>query len=347
MARRTADQARLYEELAEKHGRLIANAFMSALDEIRSRAEIERIIAAYEVGDLEGAIEALHMDQEAFDAFLDAIREAHSEAGRSAADLMPKRYPDGTAMVIRFEGRNPQAEGWLTEHSSRLVTRTVEDMRQALRNRLVAGMQAGENPRRVALDIVGRINRVTGKRDGGVLGLTAQQEAYVRSARQELASGEARALKNYLRRERRDRRFDRSVRKALEQGKPVPAETRERMVTAYTNRLLNLRGEVIARTEAMASMHHATWESLRQAVASGKLQASQIRRIWRSARDPRVRDSHAVLDGESVGLNEAFVSPFGARLMFPGDASQGAPASEIVACRCWCETRIDFFANLR
>jgi hypothetical protein len=62
---------------------------------------------------------------------------------------------------------------------------------------------------------------------------------------------------------------------------------------------------------------------------------------WLTARDNRVRVAqgssrfdHRRMDGVTVPIDEPFVTPAGSRLMYPGDRSLGAPAGEVVNCRC-------------
>lgn len=336
----------VYADLLERYGRLVADAFFRALDDLRSNAEFQRVMAAIENRDIEAALDALHIDPEALNEIADRLRDAHAESGKAATDLMPSRRPDGTALVVRFDGRNPEAEAWLSRHSSDLITRLSAEQRQVVRTSLSEAMERGVHPRQAALDIVGRVNRATGKREGGVLGLSAPQERYVASARDELASADPAALKHYLTRTRRDRRFDRSVTKAIREGKPVHPAIAAKALTAYERRLLKLRGETIGRVETMTSLQRAKFEAYRQAIASGKVAENTITKVWRSAGDFRVRHTHRSLNAESVRFAEAFRSPSGALMRFPMDTSMGAGADEIVGCRCDCEYRIDFYANL-
>jgi hypothetical protein len=337
----------VYADLLARYGRLVADAFMKAVDELRSGVEFQRLQAAIEQRNIDAALEALHIDPAAYNEMLDRIRDAHTAGGQSAADTFPKRKPDGTALVMRFDGRNPRAEAWLSGHSSDLVTRIVSDQRAAVRASLTASMERGDNPRRAALDIVGRVNRVTGKRDGGVLGLSAPQEQFVRSARDELASADPTGLRHYLTRKRRDRRFDRTITKAIREGVAPPKEIAAKALTAYERRLLQLRGETIGRVETMTALQTSKREAFQQAIDSGKVNESDVRKAWRSAGDGRVRDTHIMLNGESVGFNQPFQSPSGALMLHPMDTSFGAGPEEIINCRCDCEYRIDFLANLR
>lgn len=344
---RTRLQRQVYADLLERYGRQVADAFMRAVADLRAGAELQRVVAAMEAGDVEAALDALHIEPEAFNEVADRIRDAHAEGGKAAVEGMPKRRPDGTALSVRFDGRNPEAERWLSRHSSDLITRLTEEQRQIVRARLAEAMRQGQNPRAAALEIIGRINRVTGKLEGGVLGLSAPQEAYVRSAREQLASDDPADLRAYLTRTRRDKRFDRSVTKAIREGKAPDSAIAAKALTAYERRLLQLRGETIGRVEAMTSLQQAKFEAFRQAVASGKVAENTVTKVWRSASDLRVRHTHRSLNGDSARLNEPFRSPSGALLLFPMDTSFGAGPEEIVGCRCDAEYRVDFLANLR
>lgn len=249
--------------------------------------------------------------------------------------------------MARFDGRNPRAEGWLTERSSTLVVEIVDDQREAIRAAARDGMEAGRNPRETALDIVGRINRKTGRREGGIVGLTTQQAGWVQNAAAELQSGDPAQMAGYLERKARDRRFDPVVRRAIRDGKPVSAADVRKMVARYSDKLLKTRGDAIARTETLAALHAAQHEGLRQMVDAGNLRADQIERVWDSTgNDGRTRDSHLAMEGQATGLEGLFVTPAGHRLQYPGDTTHGAPGSETINCRCQVRVRINHFAGL-
>lgn len=342
MARKPTQQ-QVIDDLLNRYDPIIAQAFRQAVEDVRGSADLQRLIAALAAGDLNAALNALHLEAAAYGPLAEAIRQAYGDAGTASAALANDQTPAG--VVIRFNIRNPRAETWLRDHSSQAVTRIIEDQRNAIRAALQAGMERGVNPRTAALDIVGRVNRATGKREGGIIGLTSTQEAAARAARDELASGDAALLRNYLTRERRDRRFDRSVASAIREGRPVPAAIVASATDRYRARLLELRGSTIARTEALASLHAARQEAYLQAVEDGKVAEADIRRVWQSAGDSRVRHTHAILHGKSAGLREPFRSASGAMLMFPGDPS--APPSETINCRCGIRYDVDFLAGIR
>lgn len=328
-------------DLIETWAPRLQKAFLDAIALIRDRAQIGVIATMLERGDVDGAVRAVGLDPVAFRDFDRALADTFDAGGNAAMGRVPAvREPSGHRLNILFDARNPVAESWLRDHSSTLIADIVADQRVAVRQALTAGMAAGQNPRDVALDVVGRINATTGKREGGVVGLTASQEAWARNYADELARGDPAALTRAL----RDKRFDRAVQKAVKDGVPIPADLRAKMVLAYRNRALRYRGEAIGRTEAMTSLHQAQDESFRQAIEAGQVRRQDVRKVWRSAGDARVRDTHRHLNGQSVGMTETFRSTSGARLRYPGDPQ--APAGEVINCRCACEYRVDFLANV-
>lgn len=340
-------QRQVIEDLTRTYGPEVAAAFDEAMRDLRSRAEVRRVVEALSRGDIEAALRALHIDEAVFERLTEALAQAKAEGGRSAVEFMPRRAPDGTALIIRHRPGDPVAAYWLREHSARLVSRITGEVRDVIRDQLAEAMQAGRPPQAAAIEIVGRVNRATGRREGGVLGLTDPQAQAVRRAREELASTDPTALRSYLTRGRRDRRFDRTVERAIRDGTPIPTETRRRMIRAYESRLLELRGQVIGRTEAMTALQRGANEAWRQAIADGKVDVQAVTKVWHATRDLRTRDTHAILHGTSVGFNEPFVTARGAQMMHPMDTSLGAGAEEIINCRCWCEYRVDAFYNFR
>lgn len=344
MAKRPIDKQ--LADLVEEWSPQLRAAFLAAVADLTSNAAIGLIVERLERNDIGAALRAVNLDPAAFRVFENAVAQTYSAGGTATTGAMPTlRDPTGNRLVIRFDVRNPRAEAWLRQHSSSLVTRVVDDQRNAIRQAMEAGMLRGDNPRTTALDIVGRINRATGRREGGIVGLTQQQASFVENARQELQEGTREALERYLQRARRDKRFDRSIMKAIREGKPVPADLQRKALARYADSLLQLRGETIARTEAMASLHAAQVEAFEQAIDTGSVARQDVRKVWVATSDGRTRDTHRALGGESVGFDDQFVSPSGARLRFPGDPE--APASEIVACRCTMRVRVDFLSNLR
>jgi hypothetical protein len=334
--------ANRFDQLIEEWWPRIRDAFYRGIRAIKSFVQVGRIADRLEKGDVEGAIRAVGIEPVAFRDLEKTIENAFETAGKFVALKIPGiRDPDGLRLKVQFDVRNPRAETILRDQSSTLVKEIVDDQRTMIRQALQAGMEAGRNPRDVALDLVGRINPQTGQREGGAIGLTASQENWTRNYELELQNLDSNALQRTL----RDKRFDRTVARAIRDKTPIPVETRQKMVAAYRNRALQYRAEAIARTEALTSMHQAAQEAMQQAIDKGQVDEAAVTKVWHSAADNRVRDTHRSLNGQEVQFRADFISPSGAHLQFPGDSS--APASEVVNCRCWADYKTDFLRGLR
>lgn len=332
---------RQFESLASYWEPRLRDAFLEAVADIANRAELGRIIERLERGDIAGAIEAIHLDPAAFRTLETALAGAYGAGGAATVAGMPTlRDPAGEAVVLRFDVRAPRAEAYLRNHSAVLVTRIVEDQRAMIRQALERGLAAGANPRTTALDILGRMSRATSSRQGGIIGLSGPQGRAVESARRALLWGDPAQMRKYLELTRRDRRFDSVVKKAIAEGRALDSGTVNRLVGRYGDRLLELRGETIARTETLGALARSKEEAFRQAIDTGAVQAVQVKKVWQGTRDSRTRDNHRHVNGERVGLEERFSNG----LLYPHE--EGAPASETVNCRCSYDHVIDFLAGI-
>lgn len=338
--------AKIEALLAEQEPRIQA-AFWQAVYDARASVALNDVIAALERGDIYAAAELLQIDRVLLAPLDQAIQATYVAGGNIAMDALVATAPRALRVVARFDAGHPEAARWLSSHSSTLVAEIVADQREGVRAALAAGMEAGRHPRGVALDVVGRYDRVSKRRIGGLLGLTSGQMEWVQNARAELLSGDPPMMHEYLGRKLRDKRFDPIVRRAIRDGRPISLADAERMLARYKDRLLDMRGKTIARTEALTAQSKSQWDSIRQLVDSGKVRTDQVEKVWSATMDGRTRDTHRALNGERVGLDEAFVSPLsGARMLYPRDVSQGAPAVETIQCRCFCNFRVNWLAGV-
>ena len=331
MAKRP-DQRRLFRELAAKYGPGVAQAFIDALNDLTTNVEVQKVIAAIERGDLAAAMAALHLDRAAFAGLEAKLSEAFTAGGQGAVASMPAALSIG----FRFDPGNQRAAEIIRARAGRLITGLLAGEIEQARQHLADGMARGAHPRTVALDLVGRISRVTGNREGGLIGLSGPQRAALEAARAELASSDPAPLRNFLTRKRRVKYpFDRAINRAIREGRALDRDTAAAALRGYQRSLLKLRGEVIARTEGLPAIRAAKREAYQQLVDDRRVDAMAIVRDWHTVKDGRERDTHGAMNGQSVrGLDAPFVSPSGARLLHPGDTSLGAPAEEVVSCRC-------------
>lgn len=331
--------------LLDKMAPQVRKAFERSLHDITSDVLLKTVVDALEKGDVEKALRALHLGSEYFAPLDQALRDGYERGGQWAmASFVTEAKRQGANTVrARFDSRNFRAEVFLRTQSSRLITGLVEEQREMVRAVMVKRMVEGASPRSVALDIVGRLSKATGKREGGIIGLSPNQEQAARRAFEELRSGELVDLRSYLGRSLRDRRFDRVVGRAIRGGKAIGAKEAREIVSKYRGKLLRHRGETIARTELLGSLHEAKDEGLRQIVDKGVVADQDITKVWDASADSDTRESHRALDdAQANGSDGVFTTITGAQMRFPGDRSLGAPASEIINCRCVLHTRIDF-----
>lgn len=99
---------------------------------------------------------------------------------------------------------------------------------------------------------------------------------------------------------------DRFLRSQLEAG--IARDRAETMTQRMADRLLRRRAENIARTETMTATNHGQLEAWKQASDQGLLNPAATRRVWIATGDDRLCPICAVLDGETVGFQDPFVS---------------------------------------
>lgn len=244
-----------------------------------------------------------------------------------------------------FNGRHERAEAWVRQRAGNLIEGIIADQKVSVRAAIEAGLADGLNPRDIALSLIGRVNKMTGRREGGIIGLSSAQADAVIRARSELQSGDPALMANYLSRQRRDARFDAMVKKAMAEGRKVSAADTEKIVGRYADRLLQLRGETIARTEAISALHASQFEAYQQLIESGAVRPDQVIKTWSATGDARTRDTHMALDGQKVRFDRPFTTPMGAMMRYPHDTSLGAGAEETINCRCTMSVRIKYLPD--
>lgn len=208
----------------------------------------------------------------------------------------------------------------------------------------MAGIAANKTPKQIAAGLIGSKNRATGRREGGIIGLTARQADMIIEAEAKLRSGDPALMRQYLALKTRDRRFDKAIAKAIREERPVNAADTAKIIRHLRDRNLKFRADLIAENETITALRAGRHEGYRQMLESGAVDEEQIERTWDATGDARTRLSHMALEGQKVtGLSQPFISPLtGAMMMFPGDGSLGAPASETIRCRCFEKVRIRY-----
>ncbi len=308
-------EQRLLDLIARMEPRL-RTAFLNATIAARDASTLAALSILLESGRIEEALNvavgagAISLSNEYAAVFV--------LAGQEGAEFLQ----DVLEVAVSFNQVNERAVSVMQQERLRLITNFTAEQRAATRSALIDGISRGLNPVDQARNFRGSI------------GLTGAQQQAVENYRRLLGVGSAEALQ----RELRDKRFDRTVRRAISTGQPLTAAQVDRMTDRYRERFLKFRAVTIGRTEALRAVHFGTNEMYRQAIEDGFLDADQLKRKWVTAKDERVRSSHRRLNGLIRQIDETFPGANGV-LRFPGDPE--APASETVQCRCALSTRID------
>lgn len=339
----TLPNKRLEEALAGQE-RAIRAAFLDAIRQHGNGINLAALAAALERGDVQAAVEIARITP----AMLYGLDAAITGAYATGANTIVQAAP-AFAARFGFDGRAVRAERWALDNAANLVREIAADQVTALREATQAQLEAGVNPRKAAINIAGKVNRLTGNREGGIVGLTREQSGWVYGMRREDGSFRPGAVQElqelnprYFTRNLRDKRFDSLVRKAIRDGKPLSQVDIDRIAARYADRALKYRADVIARTESINALRAGRDEGIRQAIEQGAINGNATQKVWDSSGDARVRRDHATMDGQSVAMNEAFTAPDGSRLNYPGDSSLGASAKQTVQCRCFTNYRVDW-----
>jgi hypothetical protein len=291
----------------------VRRRFLEMIGKARGLRTLDQIATLIERGQIDAALAAI---ERAVPSFVSSLEQAYTEAGQSLAAAL--EAPLGT--LLDFDSVNDRAVASLQVNRARLIRELTTEQRAATLQMLEEFADLGTDPR-----VQARLLR-------GSFGLTRRQVAAVGNYRRLLQNGSAEALTRAL----RDKRFDSiTIRATLPGslgGEPLTRAQIDRMVARYQERYIAYRARVIARTETLRAVNEGQEEMIRQAIASGAVRPEQVQRVWRTARDERVRGSHRTMEGQVRALDDAFVSGRGAVLRYPGDPA--APPSETVQCRC-------------
>ena len=289
--------------------------FLKVTGKIRDDKTIEEIAEMLERGQID---EALVIAVAAFAAFASSVNNGVITSANNTAIFLSA----ATEEIVDFDITNHGAVAVMQENRLRLISGFTQEQRIATREALVDGIQRGLNPRQQAQAF----------RDS--IGLTQRQVQAIANYRRLLEDNNSGSLRRAL----RDRRFDPTVLRAIRDQEPLAGAQINKMVSRYRERYLDFRAETIARTETLAAVHEGSEQMYQQAFADGTLDPELLTREWITARDERVRGSHASMHGQKRRVGEAFISGAGIALRFPGDPK--APAQETVQCRCVLATRM-------
>lgn len=319
----------------------LRNRISEAIANMRNEASLRLLIEAIEARDIEAVMAAANLTEASFSGVREALREAFLAGMIYQIERAPVRMVRQLDLII--DPGHRRAESFWVGRAGELITEVLEDQRRMIREMIEVSLRENRGYRAIARDLVGEI--VGNQRRGGLIGLHSNQARAVANFRAILADAEAlRATfggdpANWPYK-LRNRAFDRSIAKAIREGRAMDAGRIDKMTRHYSDAQLRLRARTIARTEGNKMMNAGRAEATRQMIESGEVPADAVTTIWDATPDGRTRDSHRHLNGAKVRFGE----PFSNGLRWPHDRG---PARETVNCRCSARFRVDWLSLAR
>lgn len=270
---------------------LLAKAFVQAMNDLRddiSLAQLERLMSSPDA--VAQAVLGIFDHGKVFDDLRDGVQKSFMAGA--------KYWKDAARIDISFDLFHPQTVRTIQQQTFGLIQQVSEATRQGVKEYVSASVENGVNPRETARQV---------KR---IIGLTARQTRAVANYRKYLTQGKPAALQ----RELRDRRHDKTVARAIEQGVKLSQEQIDTMVGKYEQRYLAYRAEVVSRTEALTALHNSQQEVWRQAVENGDVEYSGMYRRWFVAHGERTCPTCKEVPGmneDGVALDQPFQTPLG------------------------------------
>jgi SPP1 gp7 family putative phage head morphogenesis protein len=297
---------RLLDAADRNEGRIKA-AVKRAAFEGQRRISVRRAFRAFRTLDRAGvereALMGVQGMQKALDVVLPTVIMAvvsaggDVAAGQLARDIrrLQTAKQKTTKISFRFDRTNPSAVAWVERHAAELVTEVTDQTRIAIRKVITRAFVEGIPPRQSA-ELLRK-----------VVGLHSRDEDAVANLRErilESPGGKVFAGKTAIR--------------VPENG--MPKARLRQILNTYSDRLLNRRALLIARTETIRGSNEGQNQLWKQAVNAGQLPRN-TNRVWITTEDERVCPTCSQLDGKTAKINGSFEGKF-----------DGPPAHP--TCRC-------------
>jgi hypothetical protein len=302
----------------------VERAFLAMIEAVKRSVPLRELEALLRQGNLSAIDQALDVDTRMREAaegkgvppgeslfeVLQTVYQAGARAEQGVLATKPVVKAElGVEMSLNL--LNPESVAFLQAYTFSLIRevsdstrlREVSDStRLAIRDVVLRAFNEGGHPFEQARTI------------RNLIGLTNRQGQAVTNFRNMLQSGDPAKMQEALERALRDRRFDPTVFRAIQQQAAIPKARVDRMVQRYYDRYLNYRARNIARTETLRASNAGQQEVWRQAEEQGFLPPDRTRRKWIVTPDDRLCPLCQPVPGmnkEGVGLREGFNTPIG------------------------------------
>lgn len=235
------------------------------------------------------------------------IRETIEESFRFNTRYLPRAGKVNGTLAVFFDRLNPR----VIEAVRTLETNVVGGMNESMRATVLQAVERGLVERRAPRTIARGIREV--------IGLSPRGEEAVANFRKMLETGDREALTRLL----RDRRFDRTLDRALGKGGTgLTSAQIESMVAANRRKAIALNANTVASTAVKDAYKIATRESWASAIDRGIVDGDRLMRQYIGVDDERERDKHRALNNQIVRFDQ----PYSSGQMYAGEGDYN--------CRC-------------
>jgi len=314
----------------------LAADYLDQASRLTNDVTLSQILAMIKAGDDFGVAQTLR-ESTTYTPFLETMRSAYIAGGASelrglgAAAL--GRIVSATGLHTEFDPRRQSAESFLQNNARNTLNGLVQQQGETVQLVLAAGRGRDDTPKAIAESLLGSKSPLTGQRTGGAVGLAGNDAKAIINARAQLESGDPSLMRDYLTRIRRDRRFDKTIEKAINAGTVPPKDVIDKAVARYSERLLQTRAEAEASIHAMEVYNAGRAQLYRQLTEDG-IDPTTITKQWKTRGDEKVRFSHRAMNMQVQRGDVPFNAPGGIKMDHPGDMSKGAGPSLVARCRC-------------
>ena len=216
----------------------------------------------------------------------------------------------GAWATIGIDMANPLIGPAMAKMKSAATANLTKTTRDTLTQTVKSGMERGLNSKRIAKEL------------RSVIGLSPNQSNAVTNFERMLRSGDRMALT----RELRNHRYDAQLLKGLgPKGTGLTEAQITKMAEAYRTRMISFNAHQQARTlanDAMRNGQRLSWES---AIDMGMVDRATLFKQRVTMRDEKVRDEHALMDGEVRQFDERYTNGE----MVVGDLDWGCRCHEV------------------
>jgi len=308
------------ESLIAQAEKDFAKDFLSRVNALKSPDRVEQVRVFIEQGRYDLALQVLdEEDDSSFLLFMFNLWVAASTLQIAMTkDAIQKLQISlfGTVTPIIFDPTDPTN----AQNLRNLILEQKAYLSESRRNAFLFILNEGMGRALSGSDLLAYVNKFQG--------LSQAQIKAVLNYERLLQQNSKQALDRTL----RDQSFDRRVLS----DRPLTEKQIQKMVDAYIRNQLSFRAQTLARLIVGDLVNEAMQAAAKKAAVDSGIGTTGLVKSWRSMRDRKVRlthKQHIGLDGQTVGIDEYFVSPSGARLKHPRD--RNAPFKETAGCRCW------------